>query len=52
MNPKNLTVAQIEDRIRRSERAVRTANFNGRYADARRHEKRAYALRCELEGRN
>lgn len=50
-DPKKMTVAQIEDRIRRAERGVRTANFNGRYADARRHEQRAHALRLELEGR-
>lgn len=50
-SPRTMTYAQLEDRIRRSERAVRRAMFDGRYADARRHEDRAWQLQREMERR-
>ena len=51
MNPSQMTIAQIEYRIAQANRAMRNANFNGRYADARRHEKREHQLVRELERR-
>lgn len=51
MNPSQMTIAQIKYRIAQANRAMRNANFDGRYADARRHEKREHQLVRELERR-
>ena len=50
-SPRTMTEAQLSDRIRRSERAMRRAYFDGRYAAAKRHEDRAWQLQREMERR-
>ena len=50
-SPRTMTKSQLADRIRRSERAMRRAYCDGRYADGKRHEYRVWQLEREMERR-